>query len=113
MSYNFTNCRLISVVPSFSKFLESAVFSRSMQYLPNFNILCSNQYDFRKNHSTAFTWIDLYNKISTAFVDIFLDLSKAFHIANYAPFYRLGHYGIRGLALDWTYPASRGYIFAV
>ena len=45
---NFTNGRLISILPSFSKFLESAVFSRLMQYLTNFNILCSNQYDFRK-----------------------------------------------------------------
>ena len=49
----------------------------------NFNILCSNQYGFRKNHSTALTLIDLHDKISTVFdqgelfVGIFLDLCKS------------------------------------
>ena len=38
-----------------------------MQYLMNFNILCSNQYGFRKNHSTALALIDLHDKVSTVF----------------------------------------------
>ena len=38
-----------------------------MQYLMNFNILCSNQYGFRKNHPTALALIDLHDKISTTF----------------------------------------------
>jgi hypothetical protein len=49
-----------------------------------FKILCDiNQYGFRKNHSTSFALIDLYDKISSAIdrreisVGIFLDLSKA------------------------------------
>ena len=56
-----------------------------MQYLMNFNILCSNQYGFRKNHFTALALIDLHDKIPAAFdrgkfsVGIFLDLSKALH----------------------------------
>ena len=51
-----------------------------MQYLMNFNILCSNQYGFRKNHSTALALIDLHDKIPAAFdrgefsVGVFLDL---------------------------------------
>ena len=61
-----------------------------MQYLKNFNILCSNQYGFRKNHSTALALIYLRDKISTAYdrgefaIGIFLDLSKAFDTKNHA-----------------------------
>ena len=37
----FTNYRPISVLPSFSKFFEIVIYNRLMQYLMNFNILCS------------------------------------------------------------------------
>ena len=98
----FTNYRPISVLPSFSKFFERVIYYRLMQYLMNFNILCSNQYGFRKNHSTALALIDLHDKISTASdrggfsVGIFLDLSKAFDTVNHVILF-----DIRGLTLDW------------
>ena len=80
----FTNYRPVSVLPGFSKFLERVIYKHLIQYLTSFNILCSNEYGFRKNHFTAFALIDLLDKISTAFdrgefaIGIFLDLSKAF-----------------------------------
>ena len=72
-----------------------------MQYLTNFNILCSNQNGFRKNYSTALAPIDLHDKISTVFdrgefaVGISPDLSKAFDTVNHAIlFYTTEHYDI-------------------
>ena len=85
----FINYRPISVLPSFSKIFERVIYNRLMKYLMNFNILCSNQYGFQKNHSTALALIDLHDKISMAFdpgefsVGICLDLSKTFDTVNH------------------------------
>ena len=105
----FTNYRPISVLPSFSKLLERVVYNRILEYINKFNILCSNQYGFRKNHSTSLALIDFYDKVSSALdrrefaVGIFLDHSKAFDTVNHEIlFEKLEHYGIRGIALDWV-----------
>ena len=57
----FSNYRPISVLPCFSKFLERIIYNRIINYLNDFNVLCDNQYGFRKNRSPS-----LCDKISSA-----------------------------------------------
>ena len=79
----FTNYRPVSILTSFSKFLERIIYNRILDYLTNLHILCDNQFGFRKNHSTMLALIDLHDKISSALdngklaVGVFLDLSKS------------------------------------
>ena len=105
---DFQNYRPISVLPSFSKIFEKVVQSRLLSYLHLNNILCSNQFGFRKNHSTYMALIELYDKISLAIdkneysIGIFIDLSKAFDTLDHNILLKkLYHYGIRGKAWDW------------
>ena len=54
-----------------------------------YKILSCNQYGFRKNHSTAYALIQLYDKLSNAIdqgkvtLGLFIDLSKAFDTVNH------------------------------
>ena len=106
MTTNLTNYRPISILPCFSKVLESAMYRRVMNYLNMNNILNSHQYRFRKKHSTFMTILELINKIFQSFennaytIGIFIDLKKAFDTADHSILLsKLNFYGIRGTPL--------------
>ena len=102
------NYRPISLLSILNKVMEKLMYQRVIEFLNKFKIIYEYQFGFRKDHSTVQAVIEIVDNIleeldkNNIIAGIYLDLSKAFDTVDHKILlYKLKHYGIRGLPLDW------------
>jgi len=67
---DITNFRPISLLTTFSKFLEKSIYTRLYQHINQNNLLATEQYGFRNNCSTEKASFKLKNEILLALNNI-------------------------------------------
>ena len=105
------NCSPISMLSFLSKTFEKLMCARLDSYLKSNNILCTNQFGFRKNSNTSdaiiefldYVYSSLDSKQSTTAV--YLYFSKAFDTLYHNKFMsKLLHKGVKDVTQHWFEP---------
>ena len=102
------NYRPISILPLIGKCIEYFVNQHLTEYINKNKILNDRQFGFRKDNSTTYLMLDLFDNIYSAKEKgkrpaiIFLDIKKAFDTVNHDILLKkLRHYGISGTVYKW------------
>ena len=79
-----TNYRQISVLPVISKIFETVISEQLSDYFLTNNLLCSQQYGFKKNFSTELAALELLDRVLDQLdkhkitINFYIDLTKVF-----------------------------------
>jgi len=102
------NYRPISLLPNFSKIIEKVMCNRLTHYLESNNLLCMEQFGFRKSHSTLHPLLHFLNNVADAknknkhTLAIFCHLRKAFDCVDHKILLKkLQNLGVHGIELEW------------
>ena len=105
---NISNYRPISILPVFSKVLETIMYNRVYNHLNSEGLLYEKQFGFQRNNSTEHAILQLTRDITSSLekgeytLEVFIDLSKAFNTVDHQILIKkLQNYGIDGTALEW------------
>ena len=108
------NYRPISILPGFSKVLESIMYNRLYEYFMNNKLLNENQFGFQINNSTEHAILKFTRDIAQNFdngkftLGVFIDLSKAFDTVDHQILLKkLKHYEANEKTLVWL----QSYLF--
>jgi len=117
-----SNYRPVSILSDFSKIFEKLMCVQLTSFIESREILCNNQFGFRKNASTSDAIIEFldtaYQTLNSkrVIISVFLDFSKAFDTVKHDVLLsKMDHMGVRGHALGWfkTYLSGRSQYVSI